>query len=128
MILRRFLIVLFMMLFAVSAFAASLTFQWDAMPGGQNWTKVRLYEKNGSTYTMLSEVASTVTQTTVTVTPGAHNFVVRAYDGVWESVDSNVVVTGPVPTAPSNFKIFTIVLAGIGGIAVLLGFLFKKRS
>ncbi len=90
-----------LLLMAASTYAATLTFAWDPMPADQNWTKVRLYEKSDMTYTLLIEVAGTATQATViNVAPGAHSFVARSFDGAWESGDSNVVVTGPVPSAP----------------------------
>ena len=59
-----------LLLMAASTWAATLTLAWDPMPPDQNWTKVRLYEKSGTTYTLLIEVAGTGTQATVTnITP-----------------------------------------------------------
>ena len=116
------------LLMAASTYAATLTFAWDPMSPDQNWTKVKLYEKSGATYTLLVEVAGTATQATVTnVTPGAHSFVARSFDGTWESGDSNVVVTGPVPNPPGNFKILTVVLASVGALASLLLLMFRRR-
>jgi hypothetical protein len=113
---------------AASSFAATLTFAWDPKPADQNWSKVRLYEKSGTTYTLLIEVAGTATQATVTnVAPGAHSFVARSFDGTWESGDSNVVVTGPVPNPPGNFKILTVILASAGALAVVFLMLFRKK-
>jgi hypothetical protein len=109
------------LLMAASTYAATLTFAWDPKPADQNWTKVRLYEKSSTTYTLLIEVAGTAIQATVAnVTPGAHSFVARSFDGTWESGDSNVVVTSPVPNPPGNFKILTVVLASVGALATLL--------
>jgi hypothetical protein len=97
------------------------------MPSDQNWTKVRLYEKSVTTYTLLIEVAGTETQATITnIAPGAHSFVARSFEGTWESGNSNVVVTGPVPNPPANFKILTVVLASIGVIACILLMIFRK--
>jgi hypothetical protein len=116
------------LLMAASTYAATLTFAWDPKPVDQNWTKVRLYEKSGTAYTLLIEVAGTSTQATVTnITPGSHSFVARSFDGTWESGDSNVVVTGPVPNPPGNFKILTVVLASVGAFAVILLAIFRKK-
>jgi hypothetical protein len=117
-----------LLLMAASTYAATLTFAWDPKPADQNWAKVRLYEKLGTTYTLLIEVAGTAAQATVTnITPGAHSFVARSFDGTWESGDSNVVVTGPVPNPPGNFKILTVVLASAGALAAMLLTIFRKR-
>jgi hypothetical protein len=111
-----------------STCAATLTFAWDPVPPDQNWIKVRLYEKSGTTYTLLIEVAGTATQATITnVTPGTHSFVARSFDGTWESGDSNVVVTGPVLNPLGNFKILTLVLASVGTLASLLLLMFRRR-
>jgi hypothetical protein len=124
---KRFLFMIGMLLVASSLQAASITFQWDAKPSGQTWTKVRVYEKMGTTYTLLIEVNGTETQATAAnVTPGSHAFVARSFDGVWESADSNTVTTGTPPTAPGNFRILTVVLAGIAGFGILLWALIKK--
>jgi hypothetical protein len=126
---KRILYVAAIFLFmAASTYAATLTFQWDQMPTDQNWTKVRLYEKSGTTYTLLVEVAGAATQATVTnVTPGAHSFVARSFDGTWESGDSNVVVTGPVPNPPGSFKTLSVVLASVGALATILLMIFRRK-
>ncbi len=117
-----------LLLMAASTYAATLTFAWDPMPADQNWTKVRLYEKSGTSYTLLIEVAGPAAQATVTnVTPGAHSFVARSFDGTWESGDSNVVVTGPVPIPPGNFKILAVVLASAGALAAVLFAILRKK-
>jgi hypothetical protein len=68
------------------------------------------------------------TQATVTnVTLGAHSFVARAFDGTWESGDSNVVVTGPVPNPSGNFKTLAVILASAGALAAMLLMIFNKR-
>ena len=108
--------------------AATLTFQWDPMPAGQNWSKVRLYEKSGTVYTLLAEVAVPATQVVATIVPGAHAFVVRSYDGTWESADSNTVTTGPVPAAPSNLRQLAAILASLGGLGLLVWLIRKYRS
>lgn len=117
-----------LLLMAISAYVATLTFAWDSKPADQNWTKVRLYEKSGTTYTLLIEVAGTATQAMVTnVTPGGHSFVARSFDGTWESGDSNVVVTGPVPNPPGTFIILSVALASIGALATLLFMVLRRR-
>ena len=116
------------LLAAASTYAATLTFTWDPMPAGQDWTKVRLYEKSGTTYTLLTEVAGTATQATVTnVIPGAHSFVARSFDGTWESGDSSAVITGPVPNPPGNFKILSVFLASVGALAAVLLMIFRRK-
>jgi hypothetical protein len=117
-----------LLLMAAPTYAATLTFAWDPKPADQNWTKVRLYEKSGTTYTLLIEVAGTATQATVTsITPGAHSFVARSFDGTWESADSNTVVTGLVPNPPGNIKILSVVLASVGVLAAMLLMIFRKK-
>ena len=117
-----------LLLMAAAANAAALTFAWDSKPADQNWAKVRLYEKSGTTYTLLIEVAGTATQAAVTnITPGAHSFVARSFDGTWESGDSNVITTGPIPNPPGNFKILTVVLASAGVLAAILFAIFRKK-
>jgi hypothetical protein len=116
------------LLAAASTYAATLTFTWDPEPSDQHWTKVRLYEKSGTTYTLLVEVAASATQATVTnVTPGGHAFVARSFDGTWESGDSSAVITGPVPNPPGNFKILSVVLASVGSLAAVLLMIFRRR-
>lgn len=120
--------VIVVLIMAAAACAATLTFEWDPMPVGQNWTKVRLYEKSGTTYTLLIEVDGTATQATATnVTPGVHSFVARSFDGTWESGDSNVVVTGSVPNPLGNFKILTLVIASAGALAAILLAIFRRK-
>jgi hypothetical protein len=126
---KRLLIVIALLcLMALPAMAATLTFQWDAMPSGQTWTQVRIYEKSGTNYTLLGSTTSgTATSMTVSgITPGAHNFVARSYDGAWESADSNVLVTGPVPSAPGNFKITAVVMAAVGALGFVIVWVAKK--
>ena len=117
-----------LLLMAASTYAANLIFAWDPMPADQNWKKVRLYEKSGTVYILLVEVDGTATQATVTnVTPGAHSFVARSFDGTWESGDSNVVVTGSVPNPPGNFKILSVVLASISALAAILLMIIRRK-
>jgi hypothetical protein len=61
----------------------------------------------------------TATQATTTnVTAGVHSFVARFFDVVWESGDSDVVTTGPVPNPQESFKVLSVVLASVGALAI----------
>jgi hypothetical protein len=109
---KRLLLITALMLLAVPAMAADVTFAWDSST--QPWEKVRIYERTGTvapfTYTQKVEVAGNLTTATVTgVTPGVHYYIARSYIAPWESADSNVVNTGNVPNAPGNVRI-TIVI------------------
>jgi hypothetical protein len=59
--------------------------------------------------------------------PGRHSFVARSFDLTWESGDSNVVVTGPVPNLPGNFKILSVVLASFGLLSSFLLLLLRRK-
>lgn len=115
------------LIMAAVAGAATLTFEWDPMSQGQNWAKVRLYEISGTDYALLAEVEGTETRATVDIAPGEHSFVARSFDGVWESGDSNVVTTGPVPNSPGNFRVLSVVLASVGVIAAILLMIFRRN-
>lgn len=111
---KRILITLLLLVCVVRAQAADITFAWDPAAPGQNWEKVRLYERTGNpgayVYTLKGEVAGNLTTMTITgVSPGAHTYVARSYAGGWESADSNEANTGPVPSSPSGIKITVIV-------------------
>ena len=112
---KRLAMLLGMLLFfALPGLAADITFVWDPAPAGQTWTKVRLYERTGTTspygYALKGEVAGAATTITITgVAPGAHTYIARSYDGQWESADSNTASTGAVPTTPGNIRITVIV-------------------
>jgi hypothetical protein len=41
---RIIMLCVLLCLFTLPALAVDLTFQWDAMPTGQAWTNVKLYE------------------------------------------------------------------------------------
>jgi hypothetical protein len=111
----------------LTAAAATVTLAWDPAPAGQSWQKVRIYEKGAAGYVLLVEVAGDATTAQISVVPGAHAWVARSFDGVWESSDSNTVTTGPVPTSPGGLRIGAV-LAAAGGIIGLILFLafFRK--
>ena len=102
---RKLICIAFLFLCASIAQAADITFTWDPMPAGQNWQQVRIYEKMTTTYNKVAEVPGNQTTATVkNVVPGRHEYIARAYDGTWESDDSNSVVTPPIPASPTNIK------------------------
>jgi hypothetical protein len=108
------LIVLMGTLFAGTIYAATVNLAWDAMPSGQQWTEVRCYERIGAsapyTYTLKGTVAGTPPTNAISITgvaTGTHTYVVRAYNGQSESVDSNSVqgVILAVPNMPTTITI-----------------------
>ena len=109
------------------AAAATVSLAWDPAPAGQSWQKVRIYEKGAAGYVLLAEVAGDATTTQISVVPGAHAWVARGFDGVWESSDSNTVTTGPVPVSPGGLRIGAVLAAagGLVGLILLLAF-FRK--
>jgi hypothetical protein len=113
------------MLFASAAMAASVTLGWDAVAAG-TWGKVRIYEKSGTTYTLITEVEGNLNQATFEAVPGVHNYVARSYSAPWESADSNVVTSPAVPAAPTNLKFLKIVLAALGALSLGLWKLFRR--
>jgi hypothetical protein len=114
-------VVVLLCLCSLPALAVDLTFQWDAMPAGQSWSNVKLYELSAGTYTLKGTVAGTVTTYTVTgVLPGSHTYIVRSVAGTVESVDSNSVAKDIQPGAPSNFKIVMVDIAPDGTVTVKL--------
>ena len=108
---RRFIMLIgFGLLLAASCWAATVTLTWDPMPSGQAWKTVRIYEIFGTSYQQIGEVpVGTTTISLSNVAAGPHKYAVRAYDGTWESQDSNAVSTPALPTSPQNLK-YTITL------------------
>jgi len=110
---KRFYLVLCLILFAIYAQAATVTLAWDAMPAGESWTSVRIYERTGIvapyTYAQVASVACPgCTTAVVTVTAvGNHTYVARSYNGTIESADSNSVLVN-VPAPPVNLKITSL--------------------
>ena len=101
-------------LFCCQAMAADVRIDWDAPAAGQTWVSVRIYERTGAapnfTYVKVGETSNgTVTSITLTgIVPGTHTFVARAYN-IWESADSNSVLTPVVPNAPT-VKTVTVII------------------
>jgi hypothetical protein len=92
------------------AFQASkqITLQWDAMPAGEKWTEVRIYDTSTLPETLVSTVpcvsAGNCPNATATfvVSRAAHNFTARSWDGFWESADSNAVIINAPPKVPTG--------------------------
>jgi len=108
------IIILMLALAGLAQAAANVTLAWDPMPAGQAWTAVRAYERTGAigsyVYTLVGTSTGSPPAPTVTipnVSVGTHTYVVRAYNGQSESVDSNAVqgIILSVPTAPVTVTI-----------------------
>ena len=111
---RKLLLALLMLMPTVVE-AADVTLAWDARVGGEAWQNVRAYEKVGTTYTRVGEVAGAVTTLTIpNVVPGVHTYIVRSFATPWgESVDSNAVSTPGPAVAPSGLKVTVVVTVTI---------------
>jgi hypothetical protein len=86
-----------------------VTLGWDAMPVGEHWTEIRIYDESTTPETLVTTAPCTspgigcpTTSTAFIVTRTAHNYVARSFDGFWESGDSNVIVINAPPKAPIN--------------------------
>ncbi len=100
-------LVLLFSLLPMQAATRVITFAWDAMPAGETWTEVRLYEQKADlSYILLGKVTCTagVCPTTLAITftdVALHNVISRSYDAAQtlESLDSNMVTVpkGPIP-------------------------------
>jgi hypothetical protein len=115
---KRFLSMILWLLLIPALFGATnVVFQWDAEPGGQAWTQVRIYERTGTaapyTYALVGSAAcpGCITYTAVNVATGTHTYIARSYNGQSESVDSNPVtaVILAVPSAPTTVTITIVV-------------------
>jgi hypothetical protein len=83
----------------VTLLAATVTASFGN-PNNEQWDKVRLYRKVGTTYTLLAEVNGTVTNWTGAVQAGTMTLVARSVVGTVESPDSNVETRDLKPDAP----------------------------
>jgi hypothetical protein len=97
-----------------TALAADVKISWDPMLAGEAWQAVRVYERIGAppdyTFIKVAEVAGSVNLATVAnVIPGAHTYVIRSFNGTWESADSAAVVTPQIPAIPTGVK-YTITI------------------
>ena len=106
---KRLLVILWFLL-AVPLMAAEVKLAWDPMPAGESWTTVRAYERAGTApnyiYAQVGEAAQPANEMTIAnVVPGKHTYIVRAFNGTWESGDSNAVGTPTLPTTPGKVTI-----------------------
>jgi len=69
------------------------------MPVGEAWSEVRILD-NG---TQIAAAPMPATSVTITVAKALHTFTARAFDGVFESDDSNSF-TVKVPAPPSHLR------------------------
>jgi hypothetical protein len=108
---KRLFLVLFLLI-ASSASAASIKFAWDAMPVGQVWQGVRVYDiTNASTPVLVCEsTESTTTGCTLATAPTtARTYAAKSYIADAESSFSNSVVWPGIPAAPTGMK-YTITI------------------
>jgi len=78
---------------------ANITLLWDAMPVGQLWTQVRIYEGT----VLVTTAAVPATSVTFSTTKATHTWTARSFDGTEESVDSNAVIWAP-PIPPGHLR------------------------
>lgn len=88
----------------VPLLAATVKLAWGNA-ANETWDKVRLYRKDGTTYTLVAEVNGTVTNWTGSVPAGTATFVARSVVGTLESVDSNPVTAELRPDPPANLRV-----------------------
>lgn len=88
-----------------------VTLSWDAMPTGETWTQVRLYDIAPTPEVLLGTANCAAgppivcpTTLSITVQKKAYQIVARSWNGDWESGNSNVVVLAGPPSAPTNLK------------------------
>jgi hypothetical protein len=87
-----------------------ITLAWDPMPTGESWQAVRIYDISAAE-TLLSTVPcqsgppiACPTTVTITIQKRAYNFTARAWDGNWESDNSNIVILAGPPKPPGGLK------------------------
>jgi hypothetical protein len=81
--------------------------------------KCGLYERVGTTYTKVADVAApTTTCTIANGVPGVHNYAVTAKNLWGESGYSNEVSTPPAASAPKGLR-FSIAAAALAALALL---------
>jgi len=88
-----------------------VTFGWEPMPAGQSWASVRIYDLSIIPPALVAETQCTIgppvtcpTEVTTIMPRAAHTYVARAWDGFWESGDSNSVGVPAPPDAPTGLK------------------------
>jgi hypothetical protein len=97
--------------FAAWSFQASkqITLAWDAMPTGETWNAVKIYDIGVTPEVLVATANCTTgpprvcpTSVTFLLTRAPHTFVARSVNADWESGDSNSVGTPAPPTVPAN--------------------------
>jgi hypothetical protein len=85
----------------------TVTMSWDAALPTDTWKQVNAYEHmTDGTYVLLGSTPCPGCMSIVVpnVTKVQHTYVVRSFDGIWESPDSNAVTITP-PKAPNVLKL-----------------------
>lgn len=95
----------------VPAQQPQITLSWDTLPAGPAYTAIRIYDLAVTPAVLVAEapcVAGTPivcpTEVSFAITSGAHTFIARTTDGLWESADSNAVTVGGFLPAPTGLK------------------------
>jgi hypothetical protein len=88
-----------------------LTLAWDPMPPGPAYAAVRIYDIAVDPPALVAEAQCSIgapitcpTEMTFIMPRAAHTYVARSWDGFWESGDSNSVVIGAPPPAPTGLR------------------------
>lgn len=92
----------------------SITLTWDPIQAETapvaNSTEIRLYDISVTPAVLLGTAPCAVapwscpTSLTITVAKRRYDIVARAWNGEWESLDSNVVIQPGPPKAPVNVR------------------------
>ena len=77
----------------------NVTLQWDAMPVGEDWTEVHILDGG----TQIAVVPGSMQSVTLSVEKALHTFTARSFNGIFESIDSNVL-TIRVPSPPGHLR------------------------
>ena len=112
---KKFIVALLFLTFAVSAFASTVSLQWDANTDS-NLAGYRVYYDTQPTppfKIMLPIAKGTTTVTIPALDPSkAYYFAVTAYNtAAMESVYSNIVWTPAFPTPPTNVRAISILIS-----------------
>ena len=101
---------------AAIALGVDVTFIWDPNPAGDGVTEYRIYEVEGTNYTLKTTVGGQTTRATVEglVMDKDRVFVATAFNGL-ESDYSNTATVKAVPGKPQGLNIEVIVRVTVGG-------------
>jgi hypothetical protein len=109
---KRILLALSFFLISSYTSAASIKFQWDAMPVGQAWQGVRVYDITSSEIPVFacSSTNPAITECSLpNVSRAARTYAAKSYVGDMESDFSNSIVWPGAPAAPAGLK-YTITI------------------